>query len=91
MKAAHYTGSYHVQARRIRTLAYANPDTRCGRCGRTLAKHPPTKTGKAARWQAGHVIDGQVNGALRPEADVCNAAAGARLRHQKPERTSRRW
>lgn len=85
-KKPHHSGTHHVRSRLVRQAAYADPDTRCGRCGRTLAEHPNTKTGKPPSWQAGHVIDGLVDGPLRPEADVCNTAAGARrgngMRHQ---------
>ena len=74
VKAAHHKGSYHVQSRHVRTLAYANPSTLCWRCGKTLPEHGPR-----ARWTAGHVIDGQIGGELRPEASTCNYAAGAQL------------
>jgi hypothetical protein len=95
-KPAHYRGRYHVAARRVRQLANADPRTLCWRCGRTLAQHPPHKGGRPAYWQAGHVVDGQANGALRPEASTCNLSAGGKLgaeataRKRKP-RTSARW
>lgn len=74
----HHSGTYVRDSAILRAAAYADPTTRCARCGRTLAEHPPTRTGKPPRWQAGHVNDGQIGGPLRPEADVCNTAAGAR-------------
>jgi hypothetical protein len=85
----HYTGNYTRRARLLRQAANANPDTRCWRCGRTLPEHPPHRSGHPPRWQAGHVVDSQVNGALAPEASTCNASAGAsygnRLREPRSE------
>lgn len=78
-KPLHRRGSYQRQARTVRARAYANPDTRCWRCGKTLAEHPRHKTGRAPTWQAGHVNDGQIGGPLEPEASTCNVTAGARL------------
>ena len=79
-KAPHHSGSYHRRAMALRAAANADPGTRCWRCGRTLAEHPPTKTGRAPRWTAGHVEDrnGNLTGELAPEPDVCNFTEGAR-------------
>ena len=62
--------------------------TRCWRCGRTLAEHPPHRNGRPATWTAGHIRDidcptcGRVHGdplsPLQPEASVCNYSAGGR-------------
>ena len=104
-KPAHYRGSYHVQSRLVRERAYADPTTRCWRCGHTLAEHAPHKTGKPPRWTAGHVRDGDPTSPLLPEASTCNKSAGAthgnRLRGARraaqkaagaaPRHTSRRW
>lgn len=90
MKPAHYRGTYHRQAAALRKAANANPNTRCWRCGRTLAEHPPRRDGTPAKWTAGHVHDGEPGGNLQPEADVCNYAAGANLHRRKSE-PSRRW
>lgn len=76
----HYTGTYGRRSRAVRRDANANPDTRCWRCGRTLADHPPHANGTPARWTAGHIHDGQTDGPLAPEASTCNYAAGARYR-----------
>jgi hypothetical protein len=76
-KPAHYRGSYHVASRRVREAAAASPYTTCWRCGRTLAQHPPHKTGKPARWTAGHLRDGDPSSPLLPEASTCNKSAGA--------------
>lgn len=81
-KPAHYRGSYHVQARKVREAAYANPLTRCWRCGLMLHEHEPHKTGKPATWTAGHVIDSDQRSPLRPEASTCNKSAGARYGNQ---------
>lgn len=77
-KPAHYQGSYHVRSRLVREAAYADPSTRCWRCGRTLDQHPPHKTGAPPRWTAGHVRDGDPTSPLLPEASTCNKTAGAR-------------
>jgi hypothetical protein len=52
-------------------MAYADPNTVCGRCGLTLADKP------GDTWDAGHVNSGQVGGPLRPEHSSCNRSAGA--------------
>jgi hypothetical protein len=78
-KAPHHRGTYHRRSLALVAAAYANPDTRCGRCGRTLSQHPPTRTGRPPRWSAGHIIDGQVDGPLRPEVLSCNSRAGQAL------------
>lgn len=86
-KPPHYRGSYHVRARHVREAAYANPTTRCWRCGKTLGEIHKTHPG--ATWQAGHLVDGQVNGPLAPECSPCNTSAGGRLRHRR--RTGLAW
>lgn len=83
MKPAHYAGSYHVQARKVREAAKADPFTRCWRCGKTLAQHPRHKTGRLPHWTAGHVISGMPGGPLAPEASTCNYTAGARLGNRR--------
>lgn len=92
MKPAHYQGSYHVQARRVRQHAYANPNTRCWRCTLTLAEIRKTKP--RAKWTAGHLVDGQAGGPLAPECSPCNYANGARTGNRRRRRTlnvSREW
>lgn len=78
-KPAHYKNGYDTRARQVREAAAANPGTLCWRCGKTLAQHPPHKNGKPARWQAGHVNQGEIGGLLLPEASTCNTGHGARL------------
>lgn len=101
VKPAHYRGSYHVAARKVREQAYADPTTRCWRCKLMLHECKPHKNGKPARWTAGHIIDSDPSSPLLPECSPCNKSAGARygnaLRRrrrgargtQKP--TSERW
>lgn len=105
MAGRHHRGpDYERRAAALRARANADPRTRCEAvladgtiCGRTLAEHPPHRTGRKATWQAGHVIDGQLGGALRPEASTCNNQAGGRLglkrmrQRRRPLHTSRRW
>lgn len=86
-KGAHHKGGYQRKAHRIRQAANANPHTRCWRCGRPLQEHPPHKNGRPAYWTAGHLIDGDPQSPLAPEASTCNFAAGAR--HGNHTRTTR--
>lgn len=95
-KPAHYRGSYHVDSKRVRDRANADPTTRCRRCGLTLAEIRKVKP--RAKWTAGHVVDGQPGGVLRPECSPCNYRAGqalamARKRHRREQRkrTPRTW
>ena len=74
----HHQGSYKGRARRVREAAYRDPTTRCWRCGLTLEEKQRTRPGDT--WQAGHLVDGEVDGALAAEHRSCNAAAGARAR-----------
>ena len=92
-KAAHHRGTYAAEARRVRAAANANPATRCWRCGRTLAEHPPHRNGRPARWTAGHIHDGQTGGPLAPEASTCNYSAGASAGNRRRQglRTTRTW
>lgn len=86
----HRTPGYVHAARLLVKAAAANPHTRCGRCGRTLAEHPPHHTGKPATWHAGHVNDGEIDGPLRAEASTCNIAAGNAARARSSGR-AQRW
>lgn len=91
---AHHQGTYARRAAAVRAAATANPDTLCWRCGRTLAEHEPHRDGRAPFWTAGHLIDGQIEGQLAPEASTCNFAAGAALGNatRRPDlNTSRDW
>ena len=76
---AHRRGSYQTDAARVRAIAYSDPSTVCQRCQRTLAEHPPTKTGKPPSWDAGHPpgMDGVPGAPLFPEVASCNRSAGA--------------
>lgn len=87
----HYSGPYQVRARAVRRAANANPHTRCWRCGRTLAEHPPHRNGQRPRWQAGHVIDSDPTSPLAPEASTCNTSAGATYGNVKREPRSETW
>jgi hypothetical protein len=89
----HYSGDYAARAAALRARANADPATRCWRCGRTLAEHPPHRNGRRPTWQAGHVVDGQAGGTLLPEASTCNVTAGARIGAQRSRglRTTRAW
>jgi hypothetical protein len=87
----HKDRRYVLASARIRAAANANPNTRCWRCGLTLAEHPNTKTGKPPRWTAGHIVDGDLSAGLRPEVDVCNYQAGAAAGNRNREPHSELW
>ncbi len=100
MGRVHHSTHHKRAAKLVTDAAYADPSTRCqatlangATCGRTLAEHPPTRTGKAPSWDAGHVIAGDPNSPLRPEVASCNRAEGARMtNHQRrSNRPSRPW
>lgn len=76
-KPPHHSGTYHVRARRIREQANANPFTRCWRCGKTMDEIRQLRP--KAKWQAGHLVAGQVNGPMLPECSWCNAKHGQAL------------
>lgn len=92
-KAPHHKGTYHRRAAAIRAAAYANQATRCWRCHcdlhtiRTIGRGNGDPPHPRAKWTAGHLIDGQVDGDLRPECSPCNYGNGARLRHQPTHRS----
>jgi len=89
VKPAHYRGRYHVDARRVRRDAYADPATRCRRCGLTLAEFRARHPGRNWRWAAGHVVDGQPGGRLVAEHGYCNSSAGAAMGNRRRARTPR--
>ena len=93
-KPPHYRGSYHVEARKVRQRAAADPTTECWRCGRTLDQHPAHRNGAPPRWTAGHLLDGVPGSPLAPEASTCNYSAGAKLganRRHRGQRTELTW
>jgi hypothetical protein len=87
----HHQGSYPRRAAALRAAAGANPHTVCWRCGMTYAEYAARHGAKAARWQAGHTTDSQVNGQLLPEHARCNASAGAAHGNRLREPHSQRW
>jgi hypothetical protein len=92
MKGAHHRGTYHMASMRVRAMAYANPNTRCWRCQRTLAEIRRTKP--KAIWTAGHILDGVPESPLLAECSPCNYGAGARLGNSRKRpglNVSRRW
>ena len=77
-KPYHNGRSYRRRARAVRMAAYLNPETKCRRCGLTLEQRRVTHPHDT--WDAGHVVDGEVGGALAPEHASCNRSAGIRAR-----------
>ena len=87
---AHYGGDYNRRAALVRAAAYANPATLCRRCGLTLEQ--VRRRNPKATWDAGHVVDGLVDGPLAAECSPCNRSAGAiRRNNMIAEPTSRQW
>lgn len=87
-----HKGAYDTQSRKLVAAARANPETRCWRCGRTLAEHRPHRTGRPATWHAGHLIDSMVGSPLLPEASTCNTKASVQARRpRRARRTNLTW
>lgn len=76
-----HKGTFDTQSARVRAAANRNPSTICWRCKRTMAEIRKDKP--HAKWQAGHVVDGQVNGVLLAECSPCNASHGAAMGNRK--------
>jgi hypothetical protein len=93
VKALHHRFTYHTTSRRLVATANANPATRCWICHNTIDHCRPHHNGRPAYWTAGHINDGEINGALAPECSTCNYSRGAHLtnRHRTRNRTSRNW
>ena len=88
----HYSGSYQARAKAVREAAYADPGTRCWRCGKTLGEVQRMFPGRRVVWHAGHTVDGNSAMPLAPEHSTCNLAAGAELTNKSRRlRPSRRW
>jgi hypothetical protein len=77
-KQAHHRGSFDRRAKLVRQAAYANPSTVCHRCGFRLHEGPFHRNDRTEKWEAGHLIDGQPDGPLLPEARSCNRRDAAR-------------
>lgn len=94
MAGLHHRGSHPRRAKRVRDAAYADPLTRCWRCGLTLVEEQARHLGRVT-WQAGHLRDGDPFAPLAAEHSTCNQAAGARVANEKKRvtrlNTSRRW
>lgn len=80
-REAHHKGTFHVRSKRIRDAAYADPETRCWRCGFTLAERQAQFPLRDVVWTAGHLNDSEVEGELAAEDSVCNFGQGAKLAH----------
>lgn len=70
------SGSYRRRAVAVVAAAYADPSSRCWRCGRTLGEEQAREPGRAVSWQAGHVVDSDPWSPLAAEHSTCNARAG---------------
>lgn len=84
----HHQGTYPARAQAVRDQAYADPTTRCWRCGHTLAEAQAKHPTKRVRWTAGHTIDGDSTAPLAPEHSTCNYAAGGQLGAQRRHGTT---
>lgn len=63
--------SHQVRARPIRARAYADPSTRCWRCGLTLAEVRAANPRRKVVWHAGHTAPTRY-AALLAECSLCN-------------------
>ena len=88
-KRAHYKGDYPRRAAAVTTAAYANPNTRCWRCGKTLEEIRRGKPNEG--WDAGHLVDGAINGTLQAECRGCNRSHGAAMGNARRTPTSQQW
>lgn len=77
----HRGPSYKRRARAVRMAAYLDPTTTCRRCGLTLAQRRITHPHDT--WDAGHIVDGEIGGALVAEHASCNRSAGIKARMAK--------
>jgi hypothetical protein len=78
-----YGGTFKRRSLAVRQAAYANPKTKCRRCGLTYAEGVNLWGEERAAWQAGHVIDGHPGSPLCAEHAYCNQAAGAAKGHHR--------
>lgn len=89
---SHYTYGYRKRALAVRQRAYADPLTRCWRCGLTLNDEQARWPHKVVSWHAGHTVDGDNSAPLLPEHSTCNQRAGAMLGWQASRKDgSGRW
>ena len=81
------------RARTLNQLATLDPHTLCWFCKRTLDKHPPTKSGRKAKWSQEHVRKGDPTSPVVSAVLGCNSRDGAEyinaLRQAEPH--SERW
>ncbi len=66
----------------------------CWRCGEPLRSCGPNRNGRhlngtAARWEAGHTVDGDSSCPLLPECSACNRPAGAAAGNARRRRRRR--
>jgi len=88
----HYAGTYGTRARLVREAAFADPTTKCWRCGKTLAEAKKIWPDKNVTWHAGHTVDGNSAMPLAPEHSVCNIRSGGSIGAKRRSlRPSRRW
>ncbi len=70
-----HDAAHDRRSRVLRARAYADPATRCWRCGRTLAEVKAAEPTRKVVWHAGHT-----GGPLEPvlaECSLCNWRASA--------------
>jgi len=70
--------------RRAQVMAGITEHTRCWRCGKLASQHPQRHaSGRPARWEVGHTVDGDNRAPIAAEWSTCNRAAGAALGHAR--------
>ncbi|MEZ5409572.1 MAG: hypothetical protein R2761_16200 [Acidimicrobiales bacterium] len=63
--------SHQLRAKPVRQRAYADPSTRCWRCGLTLAEVRLANPGRRIEWHAGHTEPTRY-APLLAECSLCN-------------------
>jgi hypothetical protein len=82
--------AHDLRAKPIRERAYADPSTRCWRCGRTLAEVKAAEPMRRVVWHAGHT--GGRWDPLLAECSLCNwrdSAATTRMKRATSGGTGR--
>lgn len=91
MVGRHHRGKHPAAAKALTSRADRDPTARCRRCGNVKSECGPNGDGRGAngrpiRWTAGHIIAGQIDGALQLECSYCNYSDGqARSRQREPK------
>lgn len=102
VKQPWHQGAHQRKAAAVCAAAYADANTRCWRCGHTLAEIRSRKP--KAIWTGGHLIDSDPDSPYLAECSPCNFGNGAAMGNRRRGRkhphppyypphmnTSRQW